>query len=172
MNSKRHQRLRLATGMASALWAAGREDLDGDQRPARPGDVFVAATGGDLMIEWLVVDTDAAAKRLRIAPADDDGHAGSLDVELDRARHGGLACVRCALACWVGDPAFDPRRRTGRLDDATLLRVRSRLAAIENRSSGPPSRRRAIDDDPDYRRRMEQIAAVRDVAFGAGFDRA
>lgn len=151
----RRERLRVATGEAAALWAANRGEIEGDPRPPRPGDLFVLATSGDLLVEWAVVEQDAEAALL--VPADDSAEVGSRDVAIGHGS-GGIATLRCGLAAWLASAALDSGRRTGELAPVVLERMRRKRAAIRDGSLVASLREREADEDPEYRRRLAELA--------------
>ena len=161
--NRRHQGLRTATGRASGQWAAGRRTLQQAPEGPTPGDLFVVASEGDLLVEWVVVDENPEEGHLLVAPADDRPPVDPLDVALDGTRYGGIVCVRPALARWIRGESLAPELRTGRLTPEVLGQLRRAL------SSAPDTvafRVRSDDRDPDDGLYLDEIAALQSKLFG------
>lgn len=157
----RDERLREATGQAAARWTVGRAEIEHDPGPPRPGDLFVLATSGELLVEWLVVEENPEEARFLLVAADDDGEVGSCDVAIGSEGTGGMASVRSAIALWLDAGALDPRRRTGALSADALDQVRRKRSALADGALTGSPRQCEVDEDPVYQRRMEELGELK-----------
>ena len=154
-STERDAQLRDATGRVVARWGQGRAEIEREALPPQPGDTFVLAGGGDLLVEWLVVGEDGDDARLLLVAADDFAETGSRDVPLGAGS--ALANVRCGAVLRLDGAALDPAQRTGSLSAQVLDEVRRRRQALSEGTLAGSLSQLEVDDDPVYQRRMKEL---------------
>jgi hypothetical protein len=129
----------------------------------QPGDLYALPATADHQLEWLVV-APADAGSWVVLPADLSPVAGAADVEVPADEPGGPLTVYGRFPVTVPAALLAPELRSGRIAEA-------RRAAAERRwrdlAGGAETPVREADHDPDYRRRLGELAAAQQALAAA-----
>lgn len=162
MGPDRREHLRQEAGRALGRLAELRRELE-DRRgePPRPGDLYVLPDTADYPVEWLVVEEEGGeAGRLLVVPADTHPLVGSGDVELPATQAGGPLSLRCRFGEWVSPGLLARGKRTGKLSDEALERVRAKRRTLDAREGAMGTvLEREVDEELDYQDWIEEVVA-------------
>lgn len=141
--------------------AAERADRERRQASAagpapRPGDLYALPATAEHDVEWLVVAA-ADGGRWLLLPADLDGTGGTADVEVPADEPGGPLTVYGRFPVTVPPALLPDDLRTGRLSEERRAEAERRWRDL---AAGAEPPEHEGDFDPDYRRRLVQLAAA------------
>jgi hypothetical protein len=151
---RRAAELRDRTTAAAGKWAASRP------APAvsgllPPGSVVMLDAGGELM-EWVVLEVDAASGRILAVPADTSPLAGSADVTVAATDPCGPLTLRCRLYTWLDAAQVWPDCRSGRVEPEVVELSRARVRQLQGAlPSAVPLEE--TDLDPEYQDLMAEL---------------
>ncbi len=144
-----------------------------DRRPPAPGDLFVFPETARFSVEWAVLEEDSdPERRLLVTPADLHPLAASSDVSVAPGSVSGSVTLRCGLAVWISESAFDVERRTGRLAPEDLERARSKRAQVAARSLTGSVSERETEAEPEYQDLKQELAQAQAALLTAPRHRA
>jgi len=133
-----------------------RRQAGADGPPPRPGDLYALAATADPHGEWLVVAAGEGGGWV-VLPADLATVAGAADVEVPAEEPGGPLVVYGRFPVVVPASLLAPELRSGRVGEARRAAAEERWRALAGGAETPV---READHDPDYRRRLGELAAA------------
>ncbi|MEM7349528.1 MAG: hypothetical protein AAF657_01895 [Acidobacteriota bacterium] len=167
---------RQALQQAAAVAESRRREIAAARTPDEPpsaGDLYVFDQAADHGVQWLVVEEDSGDGLLAVA-SDLDREVGSADIAASASfsatsQTASRVTIRCRFAVFLPVAACNPSRRTGRLADGDLRRVRDKLRALTAGTlEGTPDEQES-DSESVYEDLVEELVTARD-ALVAGIE--
>lgn len=158
MNPHRQDQIRRLTEQARSRLGEARAAADRrGGGPPEPGDLYVFPETARFDVQWAVLAHQPP--ELLVVPADDRPLVGSADVAVPAGASCGALTLRCRFGVWLGEAAFDPEMRTGRLAPEDLERIRRKRAEVERGAVVGSVLERETDGEPEYEDWAEDVLA-------------
>lgn len=146
----------------------------------RPGDLYALPATADHQVEWLVVAPGETSGERSAAeagggtswvvlPADLSPVAGAADIEVPAEEPGGPLTVYGRFPVTVPGVLLAPDLRSGRIAEARREAAERRWREVAGGAEVPV---READHDPDYRRRLVELAAAQQALAAAAAEAA
>jgi hypothetical protein len=151
---RRAAELRELTAAAVEKWAAARPAPPAPSLVC-PGSLVMLDAGGEL-VEWVVLEVDAASERILAVPADTAPLVGSADVTVAATDPSGPLTLRCRLYTWLEAGQVPPDRPSGRVEPEVVDRARARVRQLQS----APRREAGLEEtdlDPEYQDLMAEL---------------